>query len=134
MSRALPSPVVSVNSTEGQLSTLDVAVLDELQNLERRVGKSLLPGMFDVLHEHVPTHCARMRRALVEKDTATLRRISHSLKSSTRSLGLPRLSAACAELELRSMSGTAMGAERLVSAIEKEYDRASLAVRRFLGT
>jgi len=137
MPRTLSSPVKSANPVEpveGRECTLDVTVLDELQKLERRVGKSLLPGMFDVLHEHVPMHCARMRLALVEKDTGTLRRLSHNLKSSARSLGLARLSAACAELEHRCVSSSAVGAESLVSTIEKEYDRASLAVRRFLGT
>ena len=120
-------------SSEGQIGTLDLVVLEQLQSLERRAGKSILPGMFEALDRHVPANCIRMRRALEQKDWRTLRRISHNLKSSTRSLGLARLSAACAELERHTFSGSTAGLEHLVGTIEAEYERATPALERFLG-
>lgn len=129
---ALGSKIAREHPAAGRDNTLDVAVLDQLRGLERRVGRSILPGLFEVLREHVPSGCADLRRAIATSDIKTLRRVSHNLKSSSRSLGLLRLSAACAELELRMASGPVAGAETLVAAIETEFELAASELKRFL--
>ncbi len=115
-----------------RLATLDVGVLEGLQCLERRLGKSVLPGMFDILKRHLPRSCAQLWRALDEDDAVTMRQISHKLKSSARCLGLPRLGEICAQLEKDAKDGRLRGAETQLAAIEIEYNRASSALQRFL--
>ncbi len=115
-----------------RLATLDVDVLEGLQRLERRLGKSVLPGMFDILKRHLPRSCAQLWRALDEDDAVTMRQISHKLKSSARCLGLSRLGEICARLEKDAKEGRLRGAETQLAAIEIEYGRASSALQRFL--
>jgi len=112
---------------------LDAGVLKGLRNLERRLGKSLLPEMFEVLERHVPSSLAGLRRALAEGDAASLRRISHKLKSSARSLGLPRLSESCGDLERRAAEGCLASGEDRLAAIEEDYERAAGALERYLA-
>ncbi len=116
-----------------RLATLDVGVLEGLQRLERRLGKRVLPGMFDILKHHLPRSCAQLWRALDEDDAVSMRQISHKLKSSARCLGLPRLGEICARLEKDARDGRLRGAESQLTAIEIEYDRASAALQRFLS-
>ena len=118
---------------EHRLTTLDVGVLEGILDFERRLGKSVLPGMVEILERHVPPSCVRIRTALGEGDAVTVRRISHKLKSSARCLGLPRLGEVCAELELSAADGCLSGSEARVAAIEQEYEQAASALRRFVG-
>ncbi|MEM7353673.1 MAG: Hpt domain-containing protein [Acidobacteriota bacterium] len=111
---------------------LDASVLDGLRALERRLDKSVLPGMLEVFEAHVPASCADMRRALEEGDAVALRKISHKLKSSAHCLGLARLSAVSAELEQTASTESLAGAEEQLATIEEEYDRAAATLRRFL--
>ncbi len=114
------------------LATLDVSVLEGRRRLERRLGKSVLPAMFDILRCHLPRSCEQMWQALDEDDAVTLGQISHKLKSSARCLGMPRLGDLCAQLEKDAKNSRLRGAEGLLAAIEDEYDRAALALRRFM--
>ncbi len=116
-----------------RLATLDLGVLRGLQRLERRLGKSVLPGMFDILKRHLPRSCAQLWRALDKDDASTIRQISHKLKSSARCLGLPRLGEICARLEKDAKEGRLRGAERQLAAIEMEYDRAVSALQHFIA-
>ena len=116
-----------------RLATLDVGVLEGLQRLERRLGKRVLPEMFDILKRHLPRSCAQLWRALDEDDAMTMRQIAHRLKSSSRCLGLSRLAEVCARLEKDAKEGRLRGAETQLVAIETEYGRASSALQRFLA-
>lgn len=111
---------------------LDIGVVDGLQALERRLGKSVLPDMLQVFEAHVPASCTDMRLAIEEGDTVTLRKISHKLKSSANCLGLTRLSAICAELERQASQDLLADAEGLLTTLEDEYDHASTTLRRYL--
>ena len=128
----LPGPDLA-SSPPCRLATLDVGVLKGLQRLERRLGKRVLPGMFDILERHLPRSCVELWRALDEDDAVTMRQISHKLKSSARCLGLPRLGEICAQLERDAKAGRLRGAESQLAAIEHEYDRAAAALERFLA-
>ncbi len=116
-----------------RLATLDVGVLEGLQRLERRLGKRVLPEMFDILKRHLPRSCAQLWRALDDDDAVKMRQIAHKLKSSSRCLGLPRLGEICAQLEKDAREGRLRGAETQLAAIEIEYGRASSALQRFLA-
>ncbi len=111
---------------------LDVEVIASLRRLEGRVGRRVLPGMLEILERTVPVACAQLRAATVQGDAATLRQVCHRLKSSTRCLGLLRLSQLCAELErLVEVDCSAVG-ENLLAALEREYERGAAALGRLL--
>ena len=113
--------------------TLDTSVLKGLQSLERRLGKRVLPGMFEILNRHLPKSCGQMWQALDEDDALTLWQIAHKLKSSAHCLGLSRLGAICARLEQRAKAGQLRDVDRQLTAIEDEYDRAVSALQPFLA-
>ncbi len=127
-----PRSAGPVSEPPCRLATLDVGVLEGLRRLERRLDKSVLPGMFDILKRHLPRSCAQLWQALDEDDATAMRQIAHKLKSSARCLGLPRLGEICAQLEKDARAGRLRGAERQLAAIEIEYDRAFSALQQFL--
>ncbi len=116
-----------------RLATLDPTVLDDLQILERRLGKRVLPEMLQIFERHTPPSCVQLWRAVDDDDATTLRQVSHKLKSSARCLGLRRLSELCANLETDARAGSLREAERQLAAIEDELQRGMTALRRFLG-
>ncbi len=128
----LPLRMKTASEPPCRLATLDLGVLEGLRDLERRLDKRVLPGMFEILKRHLPRSCHQMWQALDEDDAATLKQIAHKLKSSSRCLGMPRLGEICAGLERDAKEGRLRGAERQLAAIEIEYDRASTALERFI--
>ena len=111
--------------------TLDVSVLESIQRLEHRVGKSVLPEMIEVFETHAASSLERLRAALAAGDVVVLRQVAHKLKSSARCLGLMRLGENCAALECLALTGRLVGCEALLASVEEEYGRAEVALGRF---
>ena len=57
---------------------------------------------------------------------------SHNLKSSTANIGVVKLSELCKELETRGRANSLEDTSSLVDALEAEYARVKVAVRREL--
>ena len=110
-------------------SVLDGAALQRLRELDPE-GKS---GLLDRVFNAFETSAARLRPRLHEAgrsaDLATVRLVTHTLKSSSASIGALRLSQLCAEAEAgirREELGALPG---LLDAIDQELQGVLQAVR-----
>jgi HPt (histidine-containing phosphotransfer) domain-containing protein len=77
-----------------------------------------------------PRHIASMRDALLARDSATLKRAAHTLKSSSANLGAVQLAASCKAMEMQAAAEQLEGAEQLIGRIELEYSRAHAALAK----
>lgn len=80
--------------------------------------------------EHTPILLDDLQDALETKDTETVTRLAHSLKSSSGQLGATKLSQLSWELELLARQGHLHECLQHLALIEQEYTR----VHRFLNT
>ena len=114
--QALPSPI-------------DAKVIAEFKAMMGDNADTILIEIIDCYLEDAPQHIQTIARAISQKDAAELRRSSHTLKSSSATLGATNLAAFCQELETLSRlvniedssSHTKDGAEQLAQ-IQAEYE------------
>lgn len=111
------------------LSPVETPLLDPsaLETLRKVAGDSD-PGF---VAEMAQLFLAETRKALKElgeanarADAHTLSRIAHSLKSSSATLGLMRLSKACLALEIATKNGD-LHAQDLVGSVCAQFDEAA---------
>lgn len=112
-------------------SPVDVQLLDQLRDT---VG-----GDDDFLEELLRNYLAdggaqlaTMKRALAARDTATLGRAAHSLKSNSAGVGATHLAALCAELEAQVRGGALDGVDDGITRVETELGRVTGALERRL--
>lgn len=77
-----------------------------------------------------PGQLAAIRSGLEGRDSATVRRAAHTLKSNAATFGLVELTPLCRELENRASGGDLTGAAELVVSIDRALadGRAALQV------
>lgn len=111
-------------------------LLDEkvLETLHDELGESLLP-IIELYLTDVPQNFRDMRTALQKNDLPTVRRIAHSLKSSSASLGAMQISALASDLEHNIDSGEIEPENILhgIDSIAQSFDqiRSTLQNKRF---
>jgi len=99
---------------------IDPTVLDDLRRQ--------MPGRPDILiriiHSFLrvsPSLLAALRDAIRSRDPETVRQTAHAMKSSNAQIGAKQLAAMCYELELLGSLGQLLDADRLLAALEQEY-------------
>jgi HPt (histidine-containing phosphotransfer) domain-containing protein len=107
-------------------------VLDGLRALQ-------IPGRADVVQRAVrmylecsPALLKQLEGGAAANDIDALRRASHSLKSSSASIGAVVVSARCARLEALARTGEVPGAVSMVQGIADEYRRVETALAAHL--
>jgi len=107
---------------------MDVKVLDNLHSLEQNGVAHLAEEVLEIYLSHAPTCLQEMKEAFEKKDSAKLARASHTLKGSSSTLGMKRMTEICSELEMKSKRGGLSGANDLIKKAENELERISHAV------
>src|SRR5689334_20250373 len=106
---------------------VDKQILDMLHDA---IGDSLGP-IIKLYITEVPANIAEMRTALSKDDLATVRRLAHSLKSSSANLGAMHTSVLSADLE-RNIDAGETNAESITKAIDlisNSFDQASTILK-----
>lgn len=129
--RGFVSKVVAMGSQQAS-EILDRSVLDGLRALESRVGKEMLPEMVEMFEHYASSYCEEIRSALATSEARSLRQTSHKFKGSARTVGLVRLSIACAGLERIASAEDLSDASNQVATIEKEVVCAKNALHAYL--
>ncbi len=128
---ALPVPSAPIDANESPPAP---SPLDERQYqiFLEMIGNDpdVVNGFLDMFLNDVPEKTMAMRQALLQSQYARLRLATHSLKSSSAQLGANVLSQLCKELEECARTSTIDGAEKLVLAIESEYERVRDVLRK----
>ncbi len=132
--RSLPVPPIPLSTSEPSAAPPPPPPLDEqqYQMFLEMIGNEpeVVNGFLDLFMNDVPQKTLDMRQALLQSQYAQLRLATHSLKSSSAQLGAKVLSQLCKELEECARTTTVEGAEKLVLAIEAEYERVREVLRK----
>lgn len=116
------------NQQEIIFSTLDSAALDQLLKL---VGgdEGNYFKLIDSFLEETPKLLEGIHNAFEYKDNELLRRMSHTLKSTSRDFGAFQLSSLGAKLESISITNSMEGMTELIEQTEMEYGSVSRALK-----
>ena len=98
--REEPVTVPDATATPTQaFQSLDRKVFAQLAELDPGGESGLIRQILQAYQESTTTLVGQLSRAMAESDAETLRKLAHSLKSSSANVGAVRLSALLAELE-----------------------------------
>ena len=118
---ALPSPI-------------DAKVIAEFKTMVGDNTGAILVEIIDCYLEDAPTYIKNIAKAISQNDAAELRQASHTLKSSSATLGATNLATICQELETLSRSqsfGNSHTEDRLdkLPQLQAEYEQVETALR-----
>lgn len=131
---ALASPAdrdgLAAPETAASRATLNPRALDHIRALNNGLSPSLLRRVLQSYLDETPRHLAALQGAIAAAQPDTLRRVAHSLKSSSGNVGAESLARMCKEMEQLGQAHTTEGATALLAGMEREFDM----VRRALCT
>jgi PAS domain S-box-containing protein len=103
---------------------VDYSVLNELNALADEGDSSFLKGLIDSYLTNSEPLIGAMRNAVAQGDPDGLRLAAHTLRGSSRSIGVVRVGEISLELETMGRNGLVAGAEELLDQLGKEFARA----------
>ncbi|ACN17576.1 BarA [Desulforapulum autotrophicum HRM2] len=115
---------VSDQSPPMESKTIDTKVLNSIRDLQADGAEDLLTKIIKLFLEDTPGQLEKIKLALENSDIATLRLISHSLKSGSANLGALNLSALFRKMEENARNDSMEGASELFVQIEREFQKA----------
>lgn len=110
----IPPPPSTVAAFDDVGETLDRSALDQLRRFQTPGGEDLVSKVVRTFLADLGERTQAARAAAAQRDTRTLGRIAHALKSSSKLVGARALSALCAELESAAELGDRTGLYALV--------------------
>ena len=130
-----PSPVdrneVGVRGTEAvnPANTLDEQALDKLRELDPTGKNGLLDRVFKAFDSSAARLMGQLAEARVSNDMHGIRHVTHTLKSSSASIGALRLSRLCADIESMVRQSHTDGLPERLLELDAEVDVVLAAVR-----
>lgn len=102
--------------------------------LERMLGArpDFVRRLFEVFLADEPARVAAMAQAIDQGDLELLRHLAHSLKGASATLGMPRVSAACRELEFAARDGRTEGLTQCQARVAREMETLYAEMRRVM--
>jgi HPt (histidine-containing phosphotransfer) domain-containing protein len=113
-------------------AALDAQALAGLRALDPSGENRLIERVVRAFESSSDKLLPQLRDALAQGDSATIRHVAHTLKSSSASVGALSLSRLCAEIETMIREGSEKGIETRVARIHAEVEGARRALRRLL--
>ena len=114
-----PSPPLSI----------DAKVLQSFREMVGEGADSILVEMIDCYLEDAPKLLSAIADAVAQNDAKQLRSSTHTLKSSSATLGATKLSNLCQQLEAISRTGHTEGGQDTVPQLKAEYERVKTALQ-----
>lgn len=103
--------------------------LENIRALNKDRGDALVNKVIAAYVDDTPGHLQTLRRAIAGLDCGSLRKVAHSLKSSSANVGAETLAQMCKEMENLGRTDTTEGAADILIDMEHEF----LAVRHSLN-
>jgi two-component system, sensor histidine kinase and response regulator len=121
-----PRPMMDDKPAPMAAVSVDRRVLDSITAFQGGSGQALLKNIVGRFADTAHTQLGLMRKNHTDGETEEVRRIAHTLKSSSAALGANCVSQRCAEIELRASKGEMSPLSAILSTLEQEL---SIAVR-----
>jgi CheY-like chemotaxis protein len=112
-----------------QRDVINLHALDNIRALSPDRGGALVQRVVKAYVGDTPQHLATMRNAIAVLDTGSLRKVAHSLKSSSANVGAEALAAMCKDMENLGRADSTEGASGILTDMEQEFQ----AVRHSLS-
>ncbi|HUO02453.1 MAG TPA: response regulator [Rhizomicrobium sp.] len=112
---------------------VDRSVLDNVSAFQGGSGQALLKNVVARFADTASTQLGLLRKNHVEGETEEVRRIAHTLKSSSAALGAQCVSRRCAEIEMRASRGELAPLSGFLSDLEEELSVAVSNLRKIVG-
>jgi CheY-like chemotaxis protein/HPt (histidine-containing phosphotransfer) domain-containing protein len=113
---------------------LDMKILDSIRDL---VGEEFLEFFADLIQQYFdnsPKLLENIKTGISTENTELLRSASHTLGSSSATIGAVNFGAKCKELENLARSGTIEGAKEKFNELEREYQKVVFALKKLMIT
>jgi two-component system, sensor histidine kinase and response regulator len=118
-------------ATQGRpIASLDATAVSGLRDLDPQGRNGLVERVVKAFQESLARLAPQLLSALQANDATVMRHVSHTLKSSSASIGALRLSSLCAELEAAVRAGVTEGLEARVEAIRGEIENVKPALEQ----
>jgi signal transduction histidine kinase/DNA-binding response OmpR family regulator/HPt (histidine-containing phosphotransfer) domain-containing protein len=104
-----------------QREVINRAALDKIRMLSRERGDALVQKVIAAYVDDTPQQLSTLRRAIDGFDTDNLRRVAHTLKSSSANVGAETLAALCKTMEHLGRADTTEGADAILNDMEYEF-------------
>lgn len=112
---------------------VDREVLDSISAFQGGSGQVLLKNIVTRFADTASTQLSLLRKNHGDGETEEVRRIAHTLKSSSAALGAQCVSQCCAEIERRASQGEIMPLPDIIAALEAELSAAVSNLRKIVG-
>jgi len=107
-------------------SPIDLSVL---RGLESSTDPAFVQELLQIYLEDASRLVSAIRKGLADGEARAVRIASHSMKSSSATVGAPRLSALAGEMEAMAKADQLSGGEASLEALAVEFDRVQAALR-----
>ena len=124
---AAPAPVIPAAA-----DLINHQALDNIRALSPANGNALLERVLHAYLRDTPGHLNNLRGAIAARDTASLRKAAHSLKSSSANVGAEALAQLCKDMEQLGRNDIIDGTDNLLAAMERAFQSASQALGAIL--
>lgn len=124
-----PAPMPAPANGSGVINR---SALDNIRALSRDGGDALVHKVVAAYMADTARHLQSLRQSLRARDSDGVRRVAHSLKSSSANVGAARLATLCRELEGLGRAGDVDGAVPLLSDVEREFQCARRSLHALL--
>ena len=104
-----------------QRDVINRHALANIRALSRERGDALVQKVIAAYVGDTPTHLQTLRRAIAGQDPGSVRKVAHSLKSSSANVGAETLAQMCKELETLGRADTTEGAAVILIDMEQEF-------------
>jgi CheY-like chemotaxis protein len=108
---------------------INLHALDNIRALSSERGAALVQRVITAYVDDTPQHLRTLRQAIAGLDTGNLRKVAHSLKSSSANVGAETLAQMCKEMEHLGRNDSTEGASGILTDMEQEFQ----AVRHSLS-
>ena len=112
-----------------QEKTIDPEVLNELRETVGAGDEEMFNELLSIYLDDAPNLIAEMEKAFEIKDQEKLTRASHTLKSSSATIGAMALSTLCKEVELASRNGELDALGEKIEHIKQEFEQVKKALK-----
>jgi signal transduction histidine kinase/DNA-binding response OmpR family regulator len=112
-----------------QRDVINLHALDNIRALSSDRGGALVQRVITAYVDDTPQHLRTLRQAISGLDTGNLRKVAHSLKSSSANVGAETLAQMCKEMEHLGRNDSTEGASGILTDMEQEFQ----AVRHSLS-
>ena len=112
-------------------SAVDFQAIQALCDMFGENASSVLVEVVDSFLEDTPHILQAMRNSVDAGDAVALRQATHTLKSTSATLGAMTLSNLCKQLEAIAKDDTLAGAPEIASQLQAEYERVRCALQDF---